>query len=76
MALCEIGSIAELITTLGGPKAAGETLGATPQMVVNWRERGSLPSRSYLIHKTKLAERGLSAPPTLWGLSDPAEAAA
>lgn len=68
-----IASVAELVTELGGPKRASEVLGgATPQKVVNWRASGKLPARFHLLHGMQLAELGISAPPSLWGLIEEA----
>lgn len=69
----EISSVAELVIELGGPTKAADVLGgATPQKVVNWRASGKLPARFHIMHSKQLAERGLSAPPSLWGLIEEA----
>lgn len=68
-----IASVAELVVELGGPKKAAEILGgATPQKIVNWRASGRLPARFHIMHGRQLAERGISAPPSLWGLVEEA----
>ena len=74
----KINSVGDLIAELGGPKAAGDLLGATPQMVIGWRDRGVLPARRYPIHNERLEARGIAAPLSLWSfdLDDKDEAAA
>jgi hypothetical protein len=63
-----VASVAELVAELGGPKKTADLLGATPQKVVNWRAAGTLPTRFHIVHSKHLAERGIFAPPSLWGL--------
>lgn len=75
METCEVSSVADLVQLLGGPKATGEFLGATPQKVVNWRADDRLPARFYLTHKQKLAAKRISAPASLWGMAEPERAA-
>lgn len=65
-----------IIELFGGPSAAASALGTTPQAVVNWRARGTMPSRLFITHKRLLEERGIDAPASLWGMDEPAEAAA
>lgn len=62
-----IASVRDLVEALGGPKSAGEVLGTTPQNVVNWRLAGKIPARFHIVHSERLAERGISVPPSLWG---------
>jgi hypothetical protein len=62
----KVQSVSELIAALGGPKATGDLLDATPQMVIGWRERGALPARRYPIHVERMKERGIIAPLSLW----------
>jgi len=62
-------TIGELIERLGGPSKAAEILGATPQRVVNWRNRGRITPALFLHNQERLKERGLKAPPEFWGQS-------
>lgn len=62
-----IHSVADLIEHLGGPKAAGDALGTTPQNVVNWRAAKRIPARFHILHRARLSARGIQAPESLWG---------
>jgi hypothetical protein len=73
MACKTVQSIDELIAAFGSVKATSDALGATPQKIVNWRDReGSLPARLYLKHQDILAAHEIYAPPSLWGFEQAA----
>jgi DNA-binding transcriptional regulator YdaS (Cro superfamily) len=73
--LDEITSVAEVVDVLGGPHAASRLLGTSPQVISNWKRRRSLPPDRYLVMLAALNARGLTAPPSLWGIAEPNEAA-
>lgn len=65
-----VSTIRELIEVLGGPTKTGELLGGvSTQVVVNWRNRGRITPSLYVHNQAKLKERGIVAPPELWGQS-------
>jgi len=61
-----VSTIGELIEKLGGPSKAAEILGATPQRVVNWRNRDQISATLFMQHQAILRERGLVVPPHFW----------
>ena len=66
-----------VIAALGGtPKVAALT-GASYSRAFNWLSKGHFPSWTYLLITKALAERGLTASPSLWpGMEKPADQAA
>ncbi len=65
-------SASEVIDALGGTTATSRITGRkglTP--VYNWRATGRLPADTFLVLQAKLAERGYTAPPALWGIVEP-----
>jgi hypothetical protein len=66
----------DVIDALGGTGATASLLGIRwPQVVANWRVRGRLPPDRYLVMLAELRARGKTAPPSLWGIASPVEAA-
>jgi hypothetical protein len=63
-----------VIAALGGtPKVAALT-GAKYSRAFNWLSKGYFPSWTYLLITKALAERGLTASPSLWpGMERPAD---
>jgi hypothetical protein len=47
--------------------------GASYKLVSGWRAAGSFPSRYFLVMIFVLHEKGMIAPPELWGMVTPAE---
>ena len=70
-----IGSVKQLVDDLGGPKAAGEILGTTPQNIVNWRAAGKIPARFHMLHRKRLSTRGYIASDSCWAFVEAAEEA-
>jgi hypothetical protein len=68
-------TVEQVIETLGGAAATASITKRTVQAVSNWKSANRLPSWSYLTLSKKLAEHGCKAPPSLWGIKEPAEAA-
>lgn len=72
MELRQLTSAPEIIDELGGPTAVAKlTNRKAPQVVSNWRAANSFPSNTFLAITMALRERNVSAPPTLWGMSEP-----
>ena len=42
--------------------------------VKNWKAAGRLPKDTFLILRQALNERGMDAPPSLWGIKEPERA--
>jgi hypothetical protein len=57
----------EVIDQLGGTTKTAALTGRKPQHVTNWRRSGRLPPNTFLTMTTALQDKGLSAPPSLWG---------
>jgi hypothetical protein len=67
-------SVGQVIELLGGPSVMAALTNRTPQAVSNWKTANRFPAWSYLTLSRKLEEVGWQAPPTLWGIVEPAEA--
>ncbi len=62
-----------VIDRLGGNTAVQNFTGVpTSQAVYQWRSRGVIPSRLYLLMIKELRSRNLSASPALWGMVEDA----
>ncbi len=71
----ELSTASEIIKALGGPTAAGRIVGRSPQSANNWRIANRFPSNTFPILTRALAERGYTAPSSLWRIIERAEAA-
>ena len=65
----------DVIDRLGGTSEVAKLTGKAQSAVCNWRKRGAFPADTFLIIGQALQELSCSAPPLLWRISDPAEAA-
>lgn len=65
-------TVKEAIEILGGPTATGRLVGRTAQSAVNWRAVNKFPANTFLILRSALADRDIEAPPSLWGIKEPA----
>lgn len=71
MKLRKLTSIELVIKELGGPEAVAELTGrASISAVPNWKLRKSFPTNTYALMKAALAERGCTAPGTLWDMPE------
>lgn len=61
-------TVSEVIDALGGTAVVARLLGLTMGAVTNWRATGRINSKFFLILSAALADKGLSAPPDLWGI--------
>jgi hypothetical protein len=68
-------NVEQVIETLGGAAATASITKRTVQAVSNWKSANRLPSWSYLTLSQKLKSKGFKAPPSLWGIKEPAGAA-
>lgn len=62
-----ITDIPDLIDKLGGLTEAARFFGEQPQTVWNWRDRQKMPANLFLKHHNALGQKGIVAPPALWG---------
>jgi DNA-binding transcriptional regulator YdaS (Cro superfamily) len=63
-----INTVADLIRTLGGTKAAAGLFGVTPPNVSNWKKAGRFPARFCLPIKELCQARGIEVNRELFGL--------
>lgn len=61
----QINTADEVIDVLGGTRAVARLMGVDDRVVSNWRERG-LPPETFVALTSKLKEKNLDAPPSLW----------
>lgn len=62
-----------VIRALGGTRAVMTLTSAKSiQVVNNWRYADRFASHTYLILKQALEQAGMTAPATLWGITEPA----
>jgi len=70
MAATELTTTTEVMDALGGNAAVAEITNSTPKAAWNWRGFETFPANTYLAMTQALAERGFSAPPSLWGMRE------
>ncbi len=70
----QINSAPEVIAVLGGPTAVGKLFDVRPNAVSQWKTRG-FPPETYVALMAALAEKGFSAPASLWQMRKPQQAA-
>jgi hypothetical protein len=56
--LKRLGSIGTVVRTLGGTNEVARSLGISSSHVSNWRKRGKIPAKYYLVIRELLAEQG------------------
>jgi hypothetical protein len=56
--LKRLGSIGTVVRTLGGTNEVARSLGISSSHVSNWRKRGRIPAKYYLVIRELLAEQG------------------
>ena len=63
-----LNSTIDVIDALGGTSAAAALTGRTYNAAFNWRSFPTFPSNTFVIMTRALAERGKTAPASLWGM--------
>lgn len=63
-----------VIEELGGTMVTASLAGVKAQAVTNWRTKNRLPARTYVVFSEQLRAKHVSAPASLWGMAEPAEA--
>jgi hypothetical protein len=61
-----LNTVDAVITALGGNVAVGRWAGVRSQAISMWKSRGQFPPATYLLFRTELRRRRLSAPDELW----------
>lgn len=62
----EITTVRELISSLGGLAQAAEVFAEKKPTVIQWQQRGRIPSAKYVRHSEILRARQISAAPGIW----------
>ena len=65
--MTKLSTTREVISALGGPTDLAAALGFKVQRVSNWNGWDFFPANTFIPIQALLAERGFSAPPSLWG---------
>jgi hypothetical protein len=65
----------EVMEALGGIAAVAVLTGSDYKAAENWRRFETFPSKHFLVMSTALERTGFAAPPTLWGMTTPAQVA-
>jgi len=58
----------EIIDILGGNSVVADLTESKPNAVSNWRRQGFFPANTFVALRCALADRGIDAPPSLWGM--------
>lgn len=61
----------QVIEALGGIAAVAALTGRTYNAACNWGGFDTFPANTYVAMTAALSERGLTAPPSLWGMVEP-----
>jgi hypothetical protein len=61
----------EVIDALGGVRAVADLTRRRYSAAYNWRKFKTFPSNTFLAMQAALAEKGLTAPPSLWRMVKP-----
>ena len=70
-------TVAEVFDALGGNAAVMDLTRAKHlQTVTNWLYTGRFAAHTYLVVTRALEKKGCTAPPHLWGITDPDKAVA
>lgn len=64
----ELQTVREIIDALGGAGEIARLTDRETNHVVNWRNEGRFPAKTFLVITAALKERGHSAPIALWGM--------
>lgn len=66
-----IKTVDDAIDALGGTSATARLMLKKPQHVSNWRAEKRIAAETFLMFKRELRSRRLSAPSSLWGITQP-----
>lgn len=68
----QLSTTREVMEELGGTSAVAKLTGRTYAAAFNWLDFKTFPANTYVALTAALAERGKTAPASLWGMVDPA----
>lgn len=71
----QLSTARDVISAIGGTKAAMALTGRGATTVSNWRIVDRLPAETFLKFQVELARVGKKAPASLWGIAEPGQAA-
>ena len=69
----QLSTAKEVIAALNGSTAVGRLVGRSPQSASNWGAANRFPAKTFPVLTEALAERGYTAPPSLWQIVERAE---
>ena len=64
----------DVIEALGGAAATARLTGKKSQHIWNWKKANRFPPHTFLILSAELERLGCTAAPSLWGITERAEA--
>lgn len=70
----ELDTVDAVVTALGGWHSVARLTGRNYSAAFAWRYNG-FPATTFLVMQAALAERGKSAPTSLWGMLEPEQVA-
>jgi hypothetical protein len=73
MAPTILSTTSAVMDALGGNGPVSLLTGSKPSAVSNWRSFDNFPANTYFAMTSALRAKGMSAPPSLWGMKTPAE---
>jgi hypothetical protein len=66
----QLSSSKDVVDALGGIAAVAAMTGRGYSAIAMWRMSGVMPANTYVLLKKELRSRGLSAPDSLWGMTE------
>lgn len=66
----ELSTAGEVMDALGGNAGVAKLTNSTLKAVWNWRKDNYFPSDTFVVLKCALADRGIDAPASLWGMRE------
>lgn len=72
----ELHSTAAVMDALGGTKQVAELTGRTYAAAFNWRSQKNFPANTFQVLRLALSAQGMTAPASLWRMTEQAEQAA
>jgi hypothetical protein len=68
----KLNTTAEVMDALGGNAAVADLTNSTYKAAANWRAFETFPARHFVVMTKALEDRGLTAPVSLWGMTEAA----
>jgi hypothetical protein len=64
--MVELTTAAAVFDALNGVRSVAELTGRNYDAAYNWKRFGQFPSDTFVVMQAALADRGMTAPPSLW----------